>query len=83
MERPSYLVDWEAWEGRLRVPVRNLWTMTAVYWVSVSENFGARFGLTQAVLGKVPLNGCVRLCVLSAESCTVYYHHLVLHVNTS
>ena len=31
-------VDWEAWEGRLAVLVRNLRT---VYWVNVSENSGA------------------------------------------
>jgi len=31
-------VDWEAWEGRLGVLVRNVRTMKMVYWVNVSES---------------------------------------------
>jgi len=33
-------VDWEAWEGRLRVVVRNLRTVRLVYWVTVSDSSG-------------------------------------------
>ena len=33
-------VELEAWQGRLRVVVRNLRTLRVVYWVNVSESSG-------------------------------------------
>jgi len=37
---PREEVDWEMWERRLRVLVRNLRTVKVEYWVSVSDSSG-------------------------------------------